>query len=360
MNVNTSITLPSHNRAVIIPDGADGHTKHRLEYFTRWLDANGARWHNPDLAAYRDYLMSEARLVEGKGGELKPSPLSPASAQAHLSTIRGRYKALLDSNAVRDGLYALAPDDASPADKKAVVDELLKRLENATRPATAKVEVVKSQDRIDADHLRLTKAQANALIEAPRRNPDNTPLQALRDTAMIALMLCTGVREMELCALDVPDLRQRAGNELALHIRKGKGAKERVIPYGALDWSLAIVDKWLAIAGITSGPVFRGFYKGGKRVRPTRLTLRAVNQIMDRYPITIDGVQRVVNPHDCRRTYARRFYETTPLKLAELQQNLGHADMKTTLGYIGALDMEARRPGELYSQPDLSRLDGLL
>ena len=33
------------------------------------------------------------------------------------------------------------------------------------------------------------------------------PLRALRDTAVIGLMLCTGIREAELCALDMPDRR---------------------------------------------------------------------------------------------------------------------------------------------------------
>ena len=44
--------------------------------------------------------------------------------------------------------------------------------------------------------------------------------------------------------LDVGDLRQRLGGELALHVREGKGARERLVPYGDLDWCLAVVDAW--------------------------------------------------------------------------------------------------------------------
>jgi site-specific recombinase XerD len=72
-------------------------------------------------------------------------------------------------------------------------------------------------------------------------------------------MLCTGIREAELCALTVEDLRQRLGGSLALHVCQGKGAKERLVPYGALEWVLAIVEAWLRIASVTDGPVFRGF-----------------------------------------------------------------------------------------------------
>jgi hypothetical protein len=39
----------------------------------------------------------------------------------------------------------------------------------------------------------------------------------------------------------------------------------------------------------------------------------------------------------------------------EIQQNLGHAGLKTTLAYIGTLDADRRRPPAVYSF-DLSRL----
>jgi integrase len=71
----------------------------------------------------------------------------------------------------------------------------------------------------------------------------------------------------------------------------------------------------------------------------------------------IDGQRRRVRPHDLRRTYARRLYEAG-LDLVAIQQNLGHADVKTTLGYIGTLDADRRRAPAVYSF-DLRALDGL-
>ncbi|NJL54998.1 tyrosine-type recombinase/integrase [bacterium] len=129
------------------------------------------------------------------------------------------------------------------------------------------------------------------------------------------------------------------------------------MPYGPLDWSLLYVDRWREKAMIHSGPVFRGLYKGDKRVRPTRLSLRAVNFIMNRYPITIDGELRVVQPHDLRRTYARLAYEFG-LDLERIRQNLGHASLQTTQTYIGTLDAGQRRPPAMLTPPhDLRRLD---
>lgn len=310
----------------------------RIKRFDGWLKENGLSWHNPDLAAYRDNLLQK---------------LAPATVAAHLSSIRGRYNVLLQDNRVRDGLYTLTPADASPADKKAVVDEILARLENAVKPSAAPVKQIKKQDRADSEHLRLTRNQASTLIAAP----GVTTLAGLRDTALIALILCTGLREAEACALDVKDLRQRLGGELALHVRKGKGAKERLIPYGELAFCLAYVDTWLKAAGITDGAVFRGFYKGAKRVRPTRLTTRAVQMILGDYPLMIDGHLRKVQPHDLRRTYARRLHDAG-VPLAAIQQNLGHSDQKTTLGYIGILSAEQRKPPAVYDV-DLAALQAV-
>src|SRR5690606_31217920 len=120
--------------------------------------------------------------------------LKPTSVAAHLATIRGVYGQLLRDNRTRDALYALTPAAASPADRKAYVDEALARLQNATAPAASAVRVVTSRDQTDTAHLRLTVAEANALLEAPGVD---TPL-GLRDTAIIALLLCTGIRELEL------------------------------------------------------------------------------------------------------------------------------------------------------------------
>ena len=93
------------------------------------------------------------------------------------------------------------------------------------------------------------------------------------------------------------------------------------------------------MAGIRDGPVFRGFYRDGQTVRPGRLTVRAVQDVLGAYPIVVDGTLVTVKPHDCRRTYARRLYEAGADVVA-IQQNLGHGDLKTTLAYIGALDVE--------------------
>jgi site-specific recombinase XerD len=329
--------------AVLMPDDPGKDAKYRLGKFADWLTERGRSWQTPDLGGYRDAMLSEG--------------YAPSTVKAHLSTIRGRYRRLLIDNQVRDALFEharryteAAELENSPANVKSLADEVEKRIENAIDPVHSKVKVKERQDTPDSDHLRLTPAQATQLLAQPGIDT----LQGLRDTAIIALMLTTGIREAELVALDVVDLRQTMGGELALHVREGKGCKERLVPYGDLDWALVIVDAWLQAAKIEDGPVFRGFYRGGESVRPTRISKRAIGLILDRYPISMEGQQRQVKPHDLRRSYARLQYEAG-MDLVAIKDNLGHAAIDTTLGYIGTLDAEARRARAVI-QFDLSGL----
>lgn len=317
----------------IVPTGATKDQLSRLSAFDRWLADSGLNWTQPNLADYSQHLQ------HGRG-------LSPASTNAHLSTIRGRYKAILADNATRRALYthAAAAGAKTATDAKAMVDEILTQINNAIGDKAAAATVTKHQDIADDKHTRLTVKQANALIAAP----GTSTLVGLRDTALIALALATGLREMELCGLDVSDLRCEFGGALALSVRMGKGAKSRLIPYGAMGGCLAAVDAWLTAAGITSGAVFRAFYKGSKRTRPTRLSVRAVQDILNKYPVKSGKGEIMVNPHDLRRTYARRLFDSG-MDIVAIQQNLGHADVKTTLGYIGILDSDQRQPGAVFA-----------
>jgi len=364
--MNTQIVPIGTPENIIMPPNPGKDSKYRLGKFATWLSTGGTTWYAVDLSVYRDHLLAKGYAA--------------STISAHLSTIRSRYADIIRD---RDLFYAIVSKQTDDVlERKAWVDEMIARLQNAIDPKAAAVTVKSSQDVADAQHLRLTSQQASALMAAPGVRS----LKGLRDTAVMALMLCTGIREAEASALEVADLRQRLGGELALHVREGKGRKERLIPYGELQWVLAILDKWLEAAGpstspwssgpgtlgpsaqgrraegsgrgIGQGPVFRGFYKGNRRLRPGRLSVRAIQYILESYPIMVDGKLVTANPHDLRRTYARRLY-VAGVDLVAIQQNLGHADVKTTLGYIGTLDADTRKPPAVYDF-DLSQLSELL
>jgi len=318
-----------------VPDFAptgNANTDSRLRKYAQWLMDTGGSWYAPNLAAYRDAMLD--------GGKAR------STVSANLSSIRAAYRRLMRN---RDAFYALAPDGADVLTRKAFVDELIARINNAIHPAESPVKQIVKQDVSDGEHLRLSKIQAERLLAAPLK-AKGRGMQNARDAAIVALLLCTGIREAELVALNVADLRDRFGGELSLLVRDGKNSKQRLIPYGALDGCLVLVNAWLKLAGVESGAVFRGLAYGGRKLASERLSVRGVQRALARYPIAIEGYKQTVKPHDCRRTYALRQY-MAGADLVAIQRNLGHANVTTTLGYIGQLDASSRRAKAVYDLP---------
>lgn len=297
-------------------------TYSRVSQFVAWQDGR-SDWYQPDLAAYRDDLIADG--------------LAPVSVSAYLGTLRGQYQKLLISNEIRDRLYGMTDRALPPSDRYSFVEEAVTRLRNAVHASASSVQVTKVQDESDSKHLRLTVVQAEQLLAAP----DTSTLIGLRDAAVIAMLLCTGIREGEVCGIDVDDLWCSLGGEPALLIRHGKGDKQRLVPYGDLVWCVDLASRWMDCARITEGPVFRGMARGNA-VRVKRITTRSIQRILASYPIKIGKQWVYVRPHDCRRTYARLMYEAG-MDLLAIQQNLGHTSASITQGYIGALGASARR-----------------
>jgi integrase len=324
----------SNERVLAPPSDRNENIQSRVRLFAAWLTENNLHWSRPDLAAYRDHLLKSHK---------------PSSVRNYLATIRAHYKRILADNDLRRLMLDHAPGD-SFADRHAFVQELTEQLRNAVDPVNSPVRITTKQDRADSENIRLTAAQAMHLIHAP----GTYTIKGLRDTVAIALMLTTGVRKFELCAIEVDHLRQRLDGQLALLVPEGKGNKQRLVPYGAFEWVLPLVDHWLLRAGIGSGPVIRGFHKGGN-IRKNALTPRSVRYMLAPYPIVIDGTLRELEPHDLRRTYARLLYDAG-MRPEVIQQNLGHASVETTMGYIGDIDADKRRPPSGILHFDVSSL----
>ncbi|MEM6281997.1 MAG: tyrosine-type recombinase/integrase [Chloroflexota bacterium] len=327
-------TIEAHPIQIYVGGGSKVR-RSRLNRFCEWQLTTGDAWYLPDLAAWRDHLLDTEGLKAKTVGD-------------YLSTVRSAYRHFLRSNKARQWLYDLMPADLPPERQVAVMTEFETRLKNAIDPNNAPITIIDVQDESDTDHLWLTPPQVATLVLMPGVDT----LKGLRDTAMMALMLCTGVRAAELLALDVDDLQVMFGSTLALRIQSGKGAKQRLIPYGAQDWGLTLTQHWLDRAGISLGAVFVGMRKGdnfylNKEGHRVRLSERSLEYTLQGYPISVDGELRTVTPHDLRRTYARQLY-LTGTDLTAIQQNMGHTGQDVTLGYIGTLDARQREPGDIY------------
>jgi site-specific recombinase XerD len=331
--MDKTLTQTGHN-SLLIPEGGNKDATSRARLYTRYLDEHNLRWYRPDLVSYTAYL-------EQRG-------LAPSSIEAHLSSIRRQYRRVMKD---RDLFYRMVdPAIEGPADRKAFVDEILARIKDAIDPGLVDLDTVTTQDHTDEQRVRLTVAEANALMLEPVRVYGRASLRAMRDTALLSLMLCTGIREAEAAALNVIDLRQYVDGEMGLLVRHGKGNKQRLVPYGDLTLGLELAEKWLRAAGVQdeSAPVFWSFLGRDHELLRGRLSTRRISDLVRSYTVWRDGQYITVAPHDLRRTYARRQYDAG-MGLNELRLNMGHTTLEMTAHYVGDTNIRDRRNRAVFS-----------
>ena len=146
----------------------------------------------------------------------------------------------------------------------------------------------------------------------------------LRDRLIVELLYATGIRVGELCALDVDDVDHERRVVRVL----GKGAKERVAPYGvpagvALDRYLADGRPRLWHDG--SGPALL-LGARGRRIDP-----RTVRRTVHARVRTVEGAPDI-GPHGLRHSAATHLLEGGA-DLRSVQELLGHATLSTTQIY---------------------------
>jgi site-specific recombinase XerD len=162
-----------------------------------------------------------------------------------------------------------------------------------------------------------------------------------RDFAVLAVLLCAGLRSSELLELSVSCLGGRAGERI-LTVR-GKGGKERAVP---VEPELeAVLEDYLASRAARSGgreparnePLFVG--SDGRRLG------RGALQYLVSRAYREAGVSGQVpvgaSVHALRHTFATRLAEDGA-SAVEIMRLLGHASLTTSQNYIDATAREQR------------------
>jgi tyrosine recombinase XerC len=167
---------------------------------------------------------------------------------------------------------------------------------------------------------RIEEAEVERLLETP---DGATPL-GRRDRAMLELLYGAGLRVGELVALDLStcDLESRL-----LRVQ-GKGAKERIVPFGepaeeALRSYLRDRRELVALGEGTDALFLN--HRGG------RLTARSVRRLMDRY-LRLTALRSGFSPHSLRHAFATHLLERG-CDLRSIQELLGHESLSTTQKY---------------------------
>ncbi len=171
------------------------------------------------------------------------------------------------------------------------------------------------------DVLRADQA-ADMLEVAGHRAASGDPV-SVRDRAMLELLYASGLRVGELAAADIDDLDLP---DRLIRVR-GKGDKERVVPFGAP--AAAALRDWLtarpALATAGSGPaLFLG--RRGRRV-----DARQVRDVVNRMTGEV-GDAPELSPHGLRHSAATHLLDGGA-DLRVVQELLGHASLATTQIY---------------------------
>lgn len=168
----------------------------------------------------------------------------------------------------------------------------------------------------------VTASQLGELLEALPGTPAGR-----RDRAALELLYASGLRARELVGLELDDV------DLSRRLARvrGKGGKERVVPFGreaerAMRAYLPDRAAWRAQAGsLAAGEPLFVNQRGG------RLSDRSLRRILN---VAVQRVALVhhLHPHTLRHAFATHLLEAG-MDLRAIQELLGHASLSTTQRY---------------------------
>ena len=180
----------------------------------------------------------------------------------------------------------------------------------------------------------LSPEQAAKLLDMP----DTRTSPGLRDRAMIALMLDTGLRVSEVLSLEVSRIDWVNCSATVM----GKGRKERMVPFSARTGQVLLeYTRERAKKPALDPQFFLG--RTGRRLERTK-----VRKLVVRYGKTagIEGVR--VSPHTLRHTFAVMYVRNGGDSFS-LQEILGHSTLEMTRRYVHLARHDVAEQHKKYS-----------
>ena len=166
----------------------------------------------------------------------------------------------------------------------------------------------------------LSEEEMAGFLEVP---PSEKPLD-LRDSAILELLYASGIRVGELVGINLEDANL---GERLIRVR-GKGKKERLVPFGrtAREGLTAYLRVRPALVQDRIGEKALFLNYQGRRI-----SSRSVERIVDKY-IRLTAVKRKISPHSLRHSFASHLL-SRGADLRVIQELLGHESLATTQKY---------------------------
>jgi integrase/recombinase XerD len=261
-----------------LSDGTRRAYRVDVREFCSWLDSRGTALEDIDVRAFVEYASHLGAARPGR----RPSRLAPATISRKLAAVRAF---------LRHALGAARVPDARVAPRRG------RRLPETTR-----------SDDLEKELLALEG-------EGPI---------PLRNRALVELVYSAGLRSAEAVGLDLADVDFE---QTLVHVRHGKGGKERVVPLGehAAYWvSRYLHEARPALAAGANDALFLS-------VRGKRLDTSTLRRLAP-------------HPHRLRHAFATHLLEGGA-DLRTIQELLGHSSLSTTQIYS---HVDARHLRKVY------------
>lgn len=185
----------------------------------------------------------------------------------------------------------------------------------------------KKHDQLSEKNRSLTKKERNDLIVTCQKDIRGAVTQfdyccAVRDYAIIAVMLEAGLRVAECATLDVKDivLGERSGHVL---VRDGKGEKERKVPLTA-ELVRPALNAWIEIRSASTSALWLG-------KETERLSARSMERIVKGISSRIGSPD--ITPHCLRYEFAKNL-QRKGMDIVDISRLLGHTSIEITKRYL--------------------------
>ena len=281
---------------------------------------------------------------------LKHSERSPLTIKNYLGDLRAFARWFTDTNSEQKFDPAkITPTDLREYKQWLVVEQGLRPSSTNRKLATLRAFLHWASDVglvKNADALKMPKFESQER-SGPRwldRREQNTLLRAVerggipRDIAIVKLLLNTGLRVEELCALTWKDvaLTERSGR---LTVRRGKGGKRRTVPLNRDARNALLLIGYKQNAGRRS-PIFSG--------QRGPLTARGLQNLFAKYA---ERAKLAVSPHSLRHTFCKNLVNAG-VSLEKIAALAGHESLETTRRYTEPSLKDLEKAVELIGEEE--------
>lgn len=200
-----------------------------------------------------------------------------------------------------------------------------------------KSNIIKLNPMVDVESPKVTRSLPDFLTQKETNKlfsifDKNKPLE-MRDYTMFELLYSCGLRISEACRLKISDIDME---NMLLNI-KGKGQRERLVPFGELaEESLNFYFKQARKEINNSENLDYVFVSRKGRELSRKSAWRLLKRYMDRA-----GIEKNITPHTLRHSFATHMLQNGA-DLRAVQELLGHMDIATTQIYTHLADNDLK------------------